>query len=330
METLSWERLGEHLHKSAPALLDMGGSLGVQIGFDPNSGRLFLRAPLEAGALVPASSYAELVLEARHAGAGEVLEVSTSSAHLYPEFHRLAGLFTEELERVGQTAVGAFLAVAERWRELTAARRLLSSEQQLGLFGELAVLQALIREHGPDAVSSWTARVGEIPERHDFRVGNADLEVKSTRMALRHHVIHGLRQLDPSEGHTLFLISLKFEAAGLRNGSSLVDRVRSLRSLLSGDAQALVGFEQRLAAVGYQDSDAAHYQDRLIAADIPMLIPVDANCPRLVRSTIREAIGIEPASRIQADVTYRIDLENMGTPLADDRTSGAIGPLVVE
>jgi hypothetical protein len=330
LETLSWGRLDPYLTLAEPALLKMGGTRGVQIGFEPANQRLFLRAPLEEGATVPASPYGELTLEAKRVGRSAVMEVSATSARLYREFHRLAGLLTEELERPGQTAVGAFLAVAERWRGLTAMRELLGPEEQLGLFGELAVLQGLIRECGPDAVASWTARVTAIPERHDFRVGQIDIEVKTTRTAVRNHIIHGLRQLEPCAGHTLFLISLKFAAAGMKDGRSLVDRVRTLRESLSMSPQSLTGFESRLDVVGYRDTDAVHYQERLIVADVPMAIPVDADCPRIVPSSIRETMGTELANRIDNDVTYRINVEGLGRPLKDARDAGPLVSLLIE
>lgn len=330
METLSWGRLEPYLTLAEPALLKMGGTRGVQIGFEPANHKLFLRAPLEEGATVPASPYAELTLERGRAAQSAVMEVSASSAHLYREFHRLAGLFTEELERPEQTAVGAFLAVAERWRGLTAMRELLGPEEQLGLFGELAVLQGLIRECGTDAVASWTARVAETPERHDFRVGQMDIEVKSTRTAVRNHIIHGLRQLEPCAGHRLILISLKFAAAGMNDGCSLVDRVRILRERLSTSPLSLSGFETRLDAVGYRDADAVHYQERLIVADVPMAIPVNAACPRIVPSSIRETMGAELANRIDNDITYRINVEGLGVPLRSAHDEGPLASLLIE
>lgn len=330
METLSWERLEGHIGKDAPILLSMGGARGVSIGFDTVMRRLFLRLPLEKNAQVPASPYAELDLEVRQQGSVTVLEIFTTADHLFRDFHRLAGLLTEDFERPGHTAVGAFLAVVERWRELTTKRSLLSPEEQLGLVGELVVLDALISRHGPAAVSSWTGRAKDMPERHDFRIGTIDVEVKSTRSPQRQHVIHGLRQMEPSEGHNLFMVSLRFEAAGMGNGKSLSERTQAVRKTLSDNHLAIDEFDAKLAAARFRASDMAHYQDRLILADAPMLIPVDASFPRLVPSMVFEAMGPALASRIDNDVVYRVNVEGLGTQLVSSAHADLFGPIATE
>jgi hypothetical protein len=329
MEILSWERLSTHLDRGVPALLSMGGTHQVQIGIDPSVGRLFLRVPVDSGAEVPPSTFTELAVEQTLVNGDPVLEISVDSSHLFTEFHRLGGLFTEELEREGQTPVDAFLAVVERWRELTAVRRLLSVDEQLGLFGELAVLEALTGKYGPGAIEAWTARVGDIPERHDFRIGAVDLEVKSTRGSRRRHVIHGLRQLHPAQGHELFLVSLQFESAGLGGGRSLPERVDRIRTALSGAEAALKLFVDKLKAAGFLDYDAAYYRTRYTAADAPMLIPVNEYCPRLTSAAIRTAIGPDLAVRIEPDVVYRIDVDGLGTPLATCDESMGVGPVEI-
>jgi hypothetical protein len=303
----------------------MGGSRGILIGFNPGAPELFVRLSLESGSRLPPNRYSEIGLEIRRLDDSEYLEIHTTAKHLFREFHRLAGLLTEEYERKGQTATGAFLVVADRWRELTTTRNLLSPEEQLGLLGELIVLGSLIYHHGPNAVSSWTGRLQTMPERHDFRFASVDLEVKSTRTSRRAHIIHGLRQLQPSAGHDLFLISFCFEAAGLSNGWSLVDKVKAIRSSLSQSEQALAEFNNKLQTTRYLDVDEPHYKQRLIMADVPVLVPVDTNCPRIISTTLKEAIGLTLASRIGNDVTYRIDVEGLGEPLTTSITAHLLG-----
>lgn len=329
METLSWERLEPHIGHDTPILLSMGGTRGVSIGFDPAMHRLFLRLPLEKDAQVPVSPYAELALEARKQGSTTILEIFTASDHLFREFHRLAGLLAEDFEKPGQTAVRAFLAVVERWRELTTKRSLLSPEEQLGLIGELVLLEALISKHGPSAVSSWTGRNEDKPERHDFRIGTIDLEVKATKSPLRQHVIHGLRQLEPINGHKLFLVSLRFEAAGMNNGKSLSEQVHTVRKILAGHQQDLQEFDAKLSKARFRKTDEAHYQERVILADAPMLILVDTKFPRLVPSMVREAIGADLAGRIENDVVYRVNVEGLGTPLAVSEYAQLFGAISV-
>jgi hypothetical protein len=331
MELLAWERLSEHIQSGFPVLLPMGGTRGVVIGNDPRAHRLFLRLASELGDLPPASPYAELHIEARSDDGKPTLEIFTTSPHLFKEFHRFAGLLTEEYEHSGLSAVGAFAAVVERWRELALRRDLLSTEEQLGLAGELAVLAALVRHRGPQAISGWTGRMTHAaPERHDFRIGAVDLEVKSTRSARRQHLIHSLRQLEPSAGHRLFLVSLRFEAAGFDNGFNLGMRISVIRALLSSSKATLKEFDEKLLATRYQDDDDSQYRDRTILADTPTLIPVDEECPRLVASTIERGLGDKLASRIAHDVTYRIDVEGLGNSLDSSPDARLLGLSSVE
>jgi hypothetical protein len=331
MELLGWERLSEHIQSQFPVLVPMGGTRGAAIGCDPSSHRLFLRLPSDVGDVLPASPYADLHIEARRDDGKPVIEIFTTSSHLFKEFHSFAELLTEEYEHSELSAATAFAAVVERWRELALRRDLLSPEEQLGLAGELAVLNALVRHHGPAAVSGWTGRMtAATPERHDFRVAAIDLEVKSTRSARRQHLIHGLRQLEPSAGHRLFLLSIRFEAAGFENGVTLGMRIADIRALLSSNVAAAKEFDEKLLTARYRDEDDMQYRDKTILADSPTLIPVDEKCPRLVASTIHGALGADLAARIAQDLTYRIDVEGLGTSLGTSTEARAIGLLSVE
>ena len=330
LETLSWTKVSKYLDQQSPALLSVGGSRGLQLGFEPQTSRLFMRIPLAMDAIVPASPFSELVLEQRYVNDSMVMEVSTASRDLYREFHHLAGLFAEELEESEAGPVAVFFKVAARWKALTAGKNLLSSDAQLGLIGELTVLMALIRRYGPEAVRSWTAWADGAPGRHDFRVGCLDLEVKSTRGATRSHFIHGLHQLEPAVGHALFLFSLKYESAGLESGFSLVSRIESVREALSNTDEIAGLFEKKLQAMGYRDVDAGSYESRVILSDDPLVVPVDKHCPRLISTDIADMVGQELAHRIGNDVVYRIDVEGLGYSLDQSDQLGELAGLTIE
>ena len=95
MELLGWEWLSEHIQSQFPVLIPMGGMRGAAIGCDPSIHRLFLRLPSEAGDLPPASPYADLHIEAKRNNTKSIIEIFTTSPHLFKEFHRFAELLTE-------------------------------------------------------------------------------------------------------------------------------------------------------------------------------------------------------------------------------------------
>jgi putative PD-(D/E)XK family protein DUF4420 len=329
LEVLSWEVFERYLHILSPTILNMGGNKGVQVGFNPTTRNLFLRIPIDPNSSVPPSPYSELKVEISETDSGSFLEISTMAEHLYREFHKFAGIVTEDFELPGQTALGAFESAIRRWLELTSRIQLLSDEQQLGLQGELTFLHALIKTQGTQAVVAWTGRDPHLPERHDFRLGNVDIEVKATRGSRRQHIIHGLEQLQPSKGHTLYLLSLRFEGAGLNAGKSLYDEIQSIRRSLGNASTERSEFENRLLLTGYFDKDAEHYHDKLIFADDPVLAIVDERLPKITKNILESALQPEIAGRI-GDVSYRIDIDGIGARQGSELFSQVLGKLKLE
>lgn len=303
--------LEPHLELGGPWVLAMGGTKKVLIGYDQVDSRMYVRLPTAHGTIAPVTKLAELQVAVREEGSVAALEISTRSPAFFREFHRFAGLLTEVFETPRQNAVQAFQLALERWQEFAANRRVLTPEQQLGLLGELLLLEGIIEHRGPDGIETWTGRDPRLAERHDFRLPSADIEVKSTRGASREHFIHGLQQLVPVSDRLLYLLSLRFEAAGLGPGTSLRDQVESVRATLAQHPTPAASLSTRLQAAGFDDADAYLYADRFRLADSPRLIAVDDYCPRIVPSMIARAMPPSLAARI-ANVTYSLDLDGLG------------------
>jgi putative PD-(D/E)XK family protein DUF4420 len=329
VETLAWEIFEEHLHASNPSILEMGGTRKVRIGFDPLSRWMFIWLPVDPAVSIPPSPYSELELETVQDETGYVLQIKTRAQHLFREFHRFAGIITEDFEQPQQTALSAFETAIRRWQELAAARSLLSEEQRLGLQGELTFLRALLKVEGPKGVVAWTGRNIAMPERHDFRINAFDIEVKSTRGLRRQHVIHGLEQLQASIGHTLYLLSLRFETAGLRSGRSLSDEIQEIRSNLAQGGTERTEFDKMILAAGYDDDDAPYYDEKLILADSPVLVMVDEGFPKITREIISGALVPELAGRLK-DVSYRVDIEGLGVKQGSQQFLDVLGQLLLE
>jgi len=329
VETLTWGAVRDHLDVGTPWLLSIGGTRGVRLGWDQSSGRLFVRLPAPHGTTVPPNTLAELDVQVRTDKTEPVLEVSTTESRLYREFHRFAGLLCEDFEDPKQTPFGAFNAALARWKEFTATRQRLTEEQQLGLFGELLTLEGVVKVEGASAISAWTGRDPQMPGRHDFRIGLLDLEVKTTRLSRRRHMIHGLGQLRPANGHKLFILSIRLEAAGAHSGRSLAEQTTAVRSRLGVAADVRHVFEAKLASAGYRDSDDPLYSARFILADPPRLIPVDRGCPQIVAPMISDRIPEDVAGRID-EVSYRVDLEGLGVAQGTDEYKLLLGDWSVD
>lgn len=300
----------------------------MQIGLRPADSRLYVSLPAEPGTDLPPTPYSQLQLTLRTQGAQQFLEVSTGARELFPEFHRFATLLTETFENPALSATTAFAAAIEGWQEFVAPLLLLTSEQQTGLLGELLFLEALLAARGPDALSSWISRSTVAEERHDFRIGSIDLEVKTCRATSRQHYVHGLTQLMPADGHELFLLSVRLEAAGSDGGRSLADQVHRIRQMLASATRARQEFESRLLARQYCDADAAFYSDRMILADSPRLIRVNDECPRITTDMLSNALGGRLAGRIR-QVVYQVNLDGLGMPHDSDDFKRVLGAVRV-
>jgi hypothetical protein len=111
------------------------------------------------------------------------------------------------------------LEIAVRsWNRLLQKLAGLSEEEELGLIGELWLLERLLTSQGSEAIGFW---VGPASENHDFRYGSCEIEVKTTSQADRVHLINSMHQLEASQGHNLFLQSVHVQMAGGQAGFSL-------------------------------------------------------------------------------------------------------------
>lgn len=328
MEFLTWETLSMHIASRNPCLLPMGGTRNLRIAFLPDGELLALRLPLSAEIDVPPSLFAEIDMMVGFEDVQPFLQVSVSRKERFSAFYQLAVLIARKYENSDVTSLGAVQEAIDNWQALVQKKPLLSEEQQLGLFGELAVLDALISRDGLKAVECWTAYTQNGSERHDFRIGNAEIEVKSTRSRKRLHVIHGLTQMVESPGRRLYVLSLKFEHGG-NSGRSLADRVNSVRARLKADARYSQLFEQKLHGTNFRDADSVYYSVRLIPADYPRLIPVDDQFPRITESLLASGLDPKILPRIN-EVIYRVDLDGLGWAPPAPEYQALLGGIAIE
>jgi hypothetical protein len=302
----AWEDLRrDYLDPGLPHRLMVRTSPGVLVFTDEAAGRLGARFELEAGApAAPPSTLEEIAAADVTADGRRWLEISTASPRLYESFYRLIGQVTGSV--LADIAPHAALARAvELWDTLVAQTAILSEERQAGLFGELLLLERLLKSGIADAVSAW---VGPDRQAHDFRLGPVEFEVKTTSSAKRVHTINGIGQLSPSVDCRLFLISKQLADAG-SGGRALPDLVDDVRGHVPpGDAKA---FGAKLEASGYTERHRAHYGRRRRLRGPTVLIPVVDGVPRLTPSALAALPSGFVSERIGA-LNYDIDVTGLG------------------
>ncbi|MGQ0589133.1 MAG: PD-(D/E)XK motif protein [Sphingosinicella sp.] len=306
-----WEAFErDYVSSGIPHIIVVRTEPQAALYLDPSAGRLGVRfrrtsEPRWAGAdpLIEVR-IAEVAIDgARH------LEVWTDARGLYRNFYGLAVEVLSAVAEDGEDPVSALSSAVARWDALLARPSLLTDEAQAGLFGELWLLDRLTESKGSDGLYAW---VGPGGHAHDFRLGTAEIEVKTTSGQARVHMINGASQLQPSPDSTLFLLSLKLTDAG-SGGLSLPEAVSALSARFASDPGAPAIFRGHLDKLGYRDADAAHYPRRRKLRDEAVLIEITDGVPRLTPEALGEVDTRFAPERVGL-LSYQIDVTGLGVP----------------
>jgi hypothetical protein len=195
-----------------------------------------------------------------------------------------------------QQAVLARIVAWQRFMERDGSRGL-TAEEEVGLFGELVVFEALLQAgEAPVAVASgWTGPEGEL---HDFEIRNCCVEVKTTLSVSGFPArITGLAQLDTISRPSLLLFGIRVRETPA--GMTILDLARTITRYIEADVDAVDVFARRLLSAGLLDRDAASYVRRFSVAEVRGH-RVDGSFPRIVRGGVPAAV---------VDARYTIDLD---------------------
>jgi hypothetical protein len=178
----------------------------------------------------------------------------------------------------------------------------LSNDREVGLFGELTVLERLIPEIGATcAVAAWK---GWLREEHDFGLEDCDLEVKTTVGERPLHWISSRDQLTPSPSRDLWLISVRLTTGGA-GGRTLPEQIQAVRLLAQSETASL---DAALSQAGWVSSSAAAYRRHFVLRAAPAVIPVTVNFPRIDLVSLG-LLGLD-ASRF-GEIKYQLSVEGL-------------------
>jgi hypothetical protein len=266
-------------------------------------GGVALRVAWDGAAVPDLSEYEHLSASVVRAGEQAWAELLVDDPDVFrralPVVWRIADRIQLELVSFAEAVVSTLAD----FRELLEGTSVLSSDREVGLFGELTVVDCLVSTlGGARAVAAWRGPNGD---EHDFDLGSGDLEVKSTLSEKRIHWIGSLSQLEPTPGRTLWLLSVQL-TTGLTDALTITDLVAKLRSRLVG--ADLEAFEKKLYSTGWRDKYRATMRRRFRLRSTPLLLPVDEAFPALTQDRIAAA-GM-PLSRLR-EIAYSIDVAGL-------------------
>lgn len=209
----------------------------------------------------------------------------------------------DRVQLKGETLATAVDITLQEYRGLLRRRDSLSLEMEIGLFGEVLVLDALIDSIGVESsLDSW---LGPLSEEHDFVLPEIDLEVKTTSSEPREHWISSVYQLRRTGLRPLSLLSIQVTKQTKELDCSLslpelISKVRGKTSHRTSD------FEDRLKAVGFY-FEPELYKTRWALRTPILEFAVDDNFPKI---TPEELNLIKLTDKEIRDIRYKLSLQD--------------------
>lgn len=213
---LGWSTVEHYLgagQATSYRLSDAGARRTVRYEIGQGGRDISLTVELDRHQRPPRSTLPAVAIDQINHHGTRMARISTTQVALVRDFHDLLMAVADRIVTGDRTLEEALEETIRAWGELLGRPHGLGLDKRVGLHGELAVLQAVARSHGWEAAArSWTGPRGE---QHDFGLAATDLEVKTTTAEERRHTVHGIRQLEESEGRSLWFASLQLTRGGI-------------------------------------------------------------------------------------------------------------------
>jgi Putative PD-(D/E)XK family member, (DUF4420) len=294
-------------HWDTGVLIDIpiAGHPTLRLRINPHAGELTLRAPAPETAQLPQQELTNVTASLITEAGTTYLDISTTDRRLVVDGYGMLMSIADRIQLAGADPLDAFVETLEVWRSIMAERYRMSPTAEIGLFGELLVLKALIST-GAAAPTAWRGGLGE---EHDFGLPDVDVEIKTTTGEHRHHWIHGITQLVNTGATPLWLVSLQITRAGDGSGHTLpclIDLVLAVAD------EAMRGpIAKNLHEVGWREETRDLFDERWRQRSAPLALPVDDSLPRITPEVLKRA-DLDTSSLL--GVTYEIAVDGKTPP----------------
>ena len=304
---LSFESLETYWASGIPVEIPVPGEPACQLRLDPRHKQMSLLVPLTG----PEPNLAHLRSIELNAFVDDDESWSELRITVSGSLHAAFGILVSVADRLqlgGESlAVAVPRAIADH-RGILAGRIGLSPEQEVGLYGELLLLESLMASGGPkQGVNAW---VGPLSEEHDFVLSGFDVEVKTTSGERRKHVINNLQQLNPLPDVPLWLLSIQITRTASTGGRTLTALVHDVRAMA---AELVVDVNHRLTSAGWNDEDGELFTTVWTLRSDPRSYRVDSTFPALTADRLLQAV---PRASLLSDVSYRVDVTDLNAEQA--------------
>jgi Putative PD-(D/E)XK family member, (DUF4420) len=301
---ISGNVLMEHWDSGVPVVIRLAGTPELTLRVDSSAERLTLRAPVDPSAEIPINTLANVRIEPVVDDGRRWVEISTIGEDLISDGYAMLMMIADRVQLGDAHPLEAFAETLSVWESILASRARLGAGEEIGLFGELLVLEGLLNAGTADA-GSWR---GGLREEHDFGFGKTDVEVKTTSGESRRHWIHGLGQLQKTDGSRLWLLSVQITRGGDTQGRTLPELIDVIVGLSGPTGEDRV--MENLAGAGWHETQRDLYPERWRLRNPPLLLRVEGQFPRLTRDLLSE-VAVDTTGIRQVD--YEIDLTGLPT-----------------
>lgn len=192
------------------------------------------------------------------------------------------------------TADDALLNISQRvsyWKRLFGkfTGGLLTPQQQRGLYGELLILELLLKETKNFArvLEAWQAPAGT---NQDFYFGTTSIEVKTSKSNTPAMKIANEFQLDSSLFKNLFIAFIRISE--LQDGeNTLLNKINELRSLLKTYPLLVDDFNLKLSHLGISADLESEYDKTSYDIRNIKYYKVTDDFPRIISSMVDKAVS---------------------------------------
>ena len=174
-----------------------------------------------------------------------------------------------------------------KWKDFfkNKSSKILTETAQLGLFGELWLIDTLLNVGFINASEIWN---GPIHSAQDFQWGSLAIEMKATKSNFIKSVpINSADQLSNKDYERLYLGVVRFSRAD-SDGMALHDLIETIERKLDSSAQKR--FKAKLQCLGYDEALREEYVNRFKFEEA-RFYDVCNDFPRLVRSELPKGVS---------------------------------------
>lgn len=299
----------------APLVIPVQGSPACRLQLDPKNGIITL-VTTYASPEPDVARLKNVSFQAVSDGDNDLAELTVQVEGGVHGAYGLLATVADELQIAKSPLAAAVASAVSRHKNVLASRGGLTTEKEVGLYGELLFLEYLIHVVGAGpAVACWQ---GPLSEEHDFVFTNIHIEVKTTSAERRRHVIHGLSQLVPLRGIPLSLLSIQLTRSAPDGGRTLPGLIAYVRKIAGGH---VVPVDQRLDVLGWRTDDADLYPTYWTLRTQPRAYDVRGDFPAMTPDLIEPVVH---NFALLSDVSYRVDLTDLDYDSIPDPVSGFV------